>query len=87
VKDRTVDLASLAEELKGFVRECEVTGRRTVFTRQNKSVAAIVSYDEYLALRETVELSEDPELLSDIVNGEEEAKRGALLLPEDLFVE
>lgn len=87
MNDRSLDSTELSEELRQFVRETEVTGRRTIFSRNGKPVAIMVSHDEYMALRETIDLSSQPEVLADIVEAENQAKKGALLLPEDLFVE
>jgi PHD/YefM family antitoxin component YafN of YafNO toxin-antitoxin module len=47
----------------------------------------LVSYDEYLALRETVDLANDAVLRERIDAADEQVRRGAMLLPEDLFVE
>jgi PHD/YefM family antitoxin component YafN of YafNO toxin-antitoxin module len=85
--DRTIDAAELSDDLRQLVRESEVTGKRTVFARDGRPVAMLLSHDEYLAMRETIDLSADPELMRDLELAEEEAQRGALLLPEDLFVE
>lgn len=85
--DRILDAAETGEQLRQLVREAEVTGRRTVFQRDGKPVAILISHDEYLAMRETIDLSAAPELIRDLELAEEEARRGALLLPEDLFVE
>jgi PHD/YefM family antitoxin component YafN of YafNO toxin-antitoxin module len=68
-----------------LVGECEVTGKRTVFARDGRAVAILVSYDEYLALRETIDISNNADLRRQIESAEEEVKRGAMLLPEDLF--
>lgn len=85
--DRTIEAAETIDELRQLIRECEVTGRRTIFTRSGQPVSILVSHDEYLALRETVELSAEPEVLRDIELAEEQGRRGELILPEDLFVE
>jgi PHD/YefM family antitoxin component YafN of YafNO toxin-antitoxin module len=68
-----------------LVGECEVTGKRTVFARDGRAVAILVSYDEYLALRETIDISNNADLRRQIESAEEEVKRGAMLLPEELF--
>lgn len=59
---KTIDVLDLPEEAREFVRECEVRGERTLLQRGGRSVAMLVSYDEYLALRETVEIANDAEL-------------------------
>jgi len=50
-------------------------------------VAILVSHDEYLALHETIDISNDSDLRQRITAADEQANRGAVLLPEDLFGE
>jgi PHD/YefM family antitoxin component YafN of YafNO toxin-antitoxin module len=71
--------------VRQFVAECELTGKKTVFERNGRAVVILVSYDEYLALRETIDIANDAELRAFITKAEEEVKRGAMMLPEDLF--
>ncbi|HUP47565.1 MAG TPA: hypothetical protein VNA04_02120 [Thermoanaerobaculia bacterium] len=73
--------------MRQLVSECELTGRRTLFERNGRPVAILVSHDEYLALRETVEIAGDEQLRARLATGEDELRRNALLLPEDLFGE
>jgi PHD/YefM family antitoxin component YafN of YafNO toxin-antitoxin module len=73
--------------VRDLVRECELTGQRTVFERYGRPVAILVSHDEYLALRETIEIAGDPDLRAMLDATEAEIRRNALLLPEDLFGE
>ena len=70
-----------------LVAECELTGRRTFFQRNGRVVAVLVSHDEYLALRETIEIANDVALRARIESSDEEMKRNAIMLPEDLFGE
>lgn len=44
-----------------------------------------MSYDEYLALRETVEISANAEIRTAIDEAEMDVKRNALMLVEDLI--
>lgn len=83
--EKEIDLLDLPEEVRALVGECEVTGRRTRFSRNGRPVAILTSFDEYLALRETVEIVRDGALLAKITAAEEQVKRGAMLLVEDLL--
>ena len=83
--DRRVELLDLAEEARELVRDCEITGKRTIFTRNGREVAILVSHDEYLALRETIDIAGDAVLREQIASAEEEVKRNALMLVEDLI--
>jgi PHD/YefM family antitoxin component YafN of YafNO toxin-antitoxin module len=83
--DRRVEILDLADEQREMVRDCEISGRRTVFTRNGRDVAILVAHDEYLALRETIEIAGDGGLREQLARSEEEVARGALLLLEDLL--
>lgn len=74
-------------EVRELVSECELTGRRTLFEREGRAAAILISFDEYLAMRETIEIASDSDLRSMLDATEEEIRRNALLLPEDLFGE
>ena len=82
--ERRVEILDLADEARELVRDCEITGQRTVFTRNGREVAILVSHDEYLALRETIEIAGDAALREQIAAGEQEVTRNALMLVEDL---
>ena len=85
--DRRLDIHALDDATLAFVRECEVAGRRTVFARDDRPVSILISWDEYLALRETIEIGSDDALLAEIERAEDEVRRGALMLTEDLVGE
>jgi PHD/YefM family antitoxin component YafN of YafNO toxin-antitoxin module len=80
-----LDLLDLPEAARDLVRECEARGERTVFERGGRPVAILVSYDEYLALRETIDLMNAPLLYAQIEAADEEVRRGKMMLVEDLF--
>jgi PHD/YefM family antitoxin component YafN of YafNO toxin-antitoxin module len=83
--DKELDVLDLPDEVRALVAECEVTGRRTAFRRNGRTVVMLTSYDEYLALRETVEILKDGAFLARITAAEEQVKREAMLLVEDLL--
>ena len=83
--EKRLNLLDLPPDVRQFVAECELTGKKTVFERNGRAVVILVSYDEYLALRETIDIANDAELRAAIERAEEEVKRGTMLLPEDLF--
>ena len=83
--EKKLELLDLPPDVRQLVAECEVSGKRTVFARDGRPVAILVSHDEYLALRETIDVSNNVSLRQQIETAEEEVKRGAMLLPEDLF--
>ena len=80
-----IDLLDLPEQARDLVRECEARGERTVFERNGRAVAVLVSYDEYLALRETIDLVNSPLQYARIETADDEVRRGKMLLVEDLL--
>lgn len=85
--EKKLEILETPPEVRELVSECELTGRRTLFQREGRSVAILVSFDEYLALRETIEIASDEYLRARIETADEELRRNKLLLPEDLFGE
>jgi PHD/YefM family antitoxin component YafN of YafNO toxin-antitoxin module len=83
--ERRVEILDLAGEARELVRDCEITGKRTVFTRNGREVAILISHDEYLALRETIDIAGDGGVREQIARAEEEVGRGQMLLVEDLL--
>jgi PHD/YefM family antitoxin component YafN of YafNO toxin-antitoxin module len=79
------DVLDLAPETRDLVTQCEVTGKQTVFDRQGRAVAMLVSYDEYLALRETIDIANDGALRGKLEAAEDEVRRGQVVLVEDLL--
>ncbi len=70
--DRHLDVLDLPEDLRDLIRECAAKGTRTVFERNRRPVAALVSYDEYMALRETIEIANDSLLFAKIAEADDE---------------
>jgi len=78
---KRLDILEQPEEVRALVGECELTGNRTVFEREGRPVATLISYDEYMALRETIDISNDSDLRDSLAVDEKQE----LLLTEDLF--
>lgn len=77
---KRLDILEQPEDVRALVGECELTGKRTVFEREGRPVATLISYDEYMALRETIDISNDAELRQNF-----DRDPGELFLTEDLF--
>jgi PHD/YefM family antitoxin component YafN of YafNO toxin-antitoxin module len=75
---RHLDVLDLPEDSRDLIRECEAKGTRTVFERNGRPVAVLVSHDEYMALRETIEIANDSLLFARIAeaDAEEPEQRG-----------
>jgi mRNA-degrading endonuclease RelE of RelBE toxin-antitoxin system/PHD/YefM family antitoxin component YafN of YafNO toxin-antitoxin module len=69
---KKIDLLDLPEETRDLIRETATKGDRTFFERDGRPVAVLVSYDEYLALRETIEIANDSLLFARISEADEE---------------
>ena len=69
--------------MRELVGECELTGGRTLFTRNGRAVVTMASYDEWLALKETLDIANDSVLRAQI----EEGERGQMMLVQDLIEE
>lgn len=78
-----LELIDLPDDVRDLVAECETSGKRTAFDRNGRTVAVLVSWDEYLALRETIDVSNDPQLVATLRRSEAEAERGAIEQPFD----
>lgn len=83
--DKRFDILEVPEDVRALVGECELTGTRTTFTRNGRGIAILISHDEYLALRETIDVADDAALRGAIDEGEAEVERGAMMLVEDLL--
>ena len=83
--EKRLELLDLPPDVRQLVAECEVSGKRTVFARDGRPVAILISHDEYLALRETIEVSNNADLRRQIEMAEDEVKRGAMMLPEEML--
>jgi len=83
--DKRFDILDQPDEVRALVGECELTGNRTTFLRNDRPIAILISHDEYLALRETIDIADDAPLRAAIDEGEAEVERGAMLAIEDLL--
>lgn len=71
-----VDLLDLSEEVRDLVRECEAKGAQTVFERNGRAVATLVSWDEYMALRETIEIANDALFFAHLAEADQQIESG-----------
>lgn len=66
-----LDVLDLPEDARDLIRECAAKGTRTLFERNGRPVAVLVSYDEYIALRETIEIANDSLLFARIAEADQ----------------
>lgn len=67
---KRIDVLDLPEDSRDLIRECEARGERTVFERQGRPVAVLVSHDEYTALRETIDIANDSLLFAKLAEAD-----------------
>lgn len=67
-----IDVLDLPDDARDLIRECAAKGTRTVFERNGRPVAMLVSHDEYIALRETIDIANDPLLFAKLAEADEE---------------
>ena len=69
---------TITEARKGFMKLADKTKGNQVIavTKRNKEVMAVMSWDLYEGLLETMEILADPELMGDIKRGMDEIKSG-----------
>lgn len=80
-----VDLLDLPEDTRDLIRSCEASGTRTRFDRNGRPVAVLVSWDEYMALHETIAIANEPLLYAKLETAEEEGRTGRIITVEDLL--
>lgn len=69
---KRIDLLDLPEVARDLIREAELRGTRTQFERAGRPVAVLISHDEYTALRETIEIANDPLLYAKLAEADQE---------------
>lgn len=69
---KRIDVLDLPEDSRDLIRECDATGARTVFERNGRPVAMLISHDEYQAMRETLDIANDPLVYARLAAADEE---------------
>ena len=79
-----IEIADLSEPALTAARQCELLGIETNLIRNGRAVAAIVSWDELTALRETLAIVADPPLASRLDAIRRSVEQGAIETREGL---
>ena len=69
---KRIDVLDLPEESRDLIRECEARGERTQFERGGRPVAVLLSHDEYMAMRETLDIANDSLLFARISEADDQ---------------
>lgn len=67
-----IEADSINQPVRAAVLATEVMGRRTAITRKERPIAVLISWDEFISLRETIELESDEAVVAEIRAGEAE---------------
>jgi antitoxin YefM len=68
----TVPSTELREKLSDVLDDVDTTGTEYTITRHGRPVAVVVSYDEYEAMIETLNILSDAETMAAIAEGDED---------------
>lgn len=69
---KRIDVLDLPEDSRDLIRETEAKGEHTLFERGGRPVAILVSYDEYLAMKETLDIANDALLYAKLAEADNE---------------
>jgi prevent-host-death family protein len=69
---KELEVLDLGEDTRDLIREAEIQGAQTTFVRNGKPVAVLISHDEYVALRETIDIANDAELFAKLAAADQE---------------
>jgi hypothetical protein len=83
--EKPLEILDQPEDVRRLVGACELTGKRTFFSRNGRRIAVLLSQDEYLALNETLAIVRDEQLRTAMDAAESEVKRNSLIVVEDLL--
>lgn len=75
---KNFEVLDLPDGARELVAECEISGKQILFQRDGRSVAILVSYDEYIALKETIALAGDAKLREKLTVAETEVAKGEI---------
>jgi antitoxin YefM len=72
----TVPSTELREKLSDVLDDVDTTGAEYTITRHGRPVAVVLSYDEYEAMIETLNILSDAETMAAIAEGDEDLVDG-----------
>ena len=72
----TVPSTELREKLSDVLDDVDATGAEYTITRHGRPVAVVLSYDEYEAMIETLNILSDAETMAAIAEGDEDLVDG-----------
>lgn len=73
---RVIPLAEAKAKLSQLVTEVEATAEEITITRNGRSIAVLVSHEDFERWKETAEIMADPEFLASVRKGMTDLKKG-----------
>ncbi len=84
---QTLPISEARANLPQIVKAADEKFERTVITTNGKPVAVVMSYEEYLAWEETLEMLSDAETMKDLREARAAIARGETFSFEEVFGE
>ena len=82
---RTLPLSEVKAKLSQLVDEVESRDERILITRKGRPAAVLVSQDDLASWQETLEITSDPALVTEIRRGVRQVDRGQTVDYEEVF--
>lgn len=82
---KTLPLSEVKAKLSELVDEVETRDERVVITRKGRPAAVLVSQDDLDSWQETLEITSDRALMTEIRRGIRQIERGQTVSYEELF--
>ena len=82
---QTLPVTEVRAKLLQLVKAADERFERTVITSNGKPTAVIMSYEEYEAWEETLEILSDPEAMHAVRKADEELAAGKVVSFEEVF--
>ena len=82
---KTLSLSEVKAKLSELVNEVESRDERIVITRKGRPAAVLVSQDDLDSWQETLEITSDRALMTELRRGIRQIKRGKTVTYEEVF--
>ncbi|HEV8536305.1 MAG TPA: type II toxin-antitoxin system Phd/YefM family antitoxin [Candidatus Limnocylindria bacterium] len=82
---KTLSLSEVKAKLSELVDQVESRDERVVITRKGRPAAVLVSHDDLESWQETLEITSDRALMTEIRRGIRQLERGQAVSYEELF--
>lgn len=81
----TLSITQARDKFLPLIREAKELLEEIIITRNGKPEAVLMSYEEYESWLETLEITQDPELMAGIRQAKADIKAGRLYTKEEVF--